>query len=564
MPHSVTHRRTMGDAAMKAIARDELEREGVSIRPGNQGLGRNSPSAGGDRQAGAALIVATLAVLLLALAILGGMRFWGPKDDLRRASANNANARVVAAIDRYVAANGALPCPETDGTGNAAAACGTATTWGLVPWRTLGIGPQDAADAWSRRLTYVVPVNSNGSTPYVCNTSAAANAGGGLATSSGLLPYGGTVSTSLAYVLINHGPNGRGAFQQSGGVLGPQLAALQGSTEAYNCPKDVTGATCYSPATNTYYPGPYQPQTAGDTVWFDDIVTAQISMPYGPYCKQPILTTTLDRTSGLVLAKASITSPASGTIVWTTNIGQGSNWSSKASTCPGYDNGIIPNMPTPTWAGRECSVSAITSESTTISASNIAPVGWPSAAQPAFPTFSITILSSTISTIDAANIPTITDMGITATGNEDPSIAIISGDTTTSKTFITYKLILTIDAGGSTLCYDSKTMSLGIIQSDGTSCYIGNGDILNITFNSSSYKYYDLLFYAFSAGQTTITPDDDDPDSLTFTTGYLATNWRQTTKTASDGTTTHPAFSKLTISPSSPTQIGLVEILAGN
>lgn len=86
--------------------------------------------------------------------------------------------KAVEALTGFAILNGRLPCPASDGRGleltptpeNAPTLCGAAdhsddasnsanTSWGHLPWSTLGIAPGDGADAWGYQLRYAVRTN---------------------------------------------------------------------------------------------------------------------------------------------------------------------------------------------------------------------------------------------------------------------------------------------------------------------------------------------------------------------------------------------------------------------
>lgn len=49
-----------------------------------------------------------------------------------------------------------IPCPDLTGDGVAAERCGPGELEGYVPWRTLGIGPNDTINAWGIPVIYKV------------------------------------------------------------------------------------------------------------------------------------------------------------------------------------------------------------------------------------------------------------------------------------------------------------------------------------------------------------------------------------------------------------------------
>lgn len=549
---------------------------------------------------------------LLALAMVGALRFWGPKDDLRRATANNGNAQVATAIDRYVTANGSLPCPDVTGNGTAGSSCGTATTptWGLVPWQTLGLSPQQALDAWGRRLTYALASNSNNvAYPYACNAAAAANSGGGLATWSNLTPSpGGSAYSSAAYVLVNHGPNGRGAFQQNGASIGGQLSVPSAANEAFNCPRSAsTGTTnqCPSVSNDLYWPGPYVAKGSDTSTWFDDTVMAGSGQPYGCLCIQPTISTTINSSTGVVTATASLTSPPTCDTVWTTSIGQQpaatTPWYGWANNCAGYLASTALNVPITTRAGGSCTVTASfnsTISSATIAAGNLGNIGWQTGipATPVSKTYLKSgLTAATTATTASAGTPAMSDMGFTTgSGNVVTSCAkctdtptSASGVKTISYTDGTDTITITGAGGGDGngyLCYDPATETLGVTHTTG--CYLGGatGDSLTIGLSATFTSYSAVLDFEVAGSEADITEQSGSKlcdDAYTCSTnphvypetssGYLIIPWQDVTETptAGGGATLFP-FNRLVIAPNSGiistgvySQIGFSQIVVG-
>jgi len=153
---------------------------------------------------------------------------------------------------QYVAANGRLPCParptlsvgnnseglEVDGGGGVCA-----EPLGTIPWRTLGLRQEDQFDAWGHKVSYRVFFTPSGLTRPLgasmvdCSTlpSAAGPLDAGNCLASHATPestflsgkglkvqeFGQPLVTDAAYVLISHGPTGRGAYTASGTQLAP-------------------------------------------------------------------------------------------------------------------------------------------------------------------------------------------------------------------------------------------------------------------------------------------------------------------------------------------------------
>jgi len=119
------------------------------------------------RQARGFTIIEILVVLIIfsVLLAMAAAVTRGVSAGQKRSLTATRLAGVDAAIISFVAVQKRMPCPA-DGTllstdnnagleiaPNAVTGC-NAQTNGVVPWRTLGLGEQDATDGWDRRLTY--------------------------------------------------------------------------------------------------------------------------------------------------------------------------------------------------------------------------------------------------------------------------------------------------------------------------------------------------------------------------------------------------------------------------
>lgn len=201
------------------------------------------------RQGGASGVFIIVVLLLIAAAALAVMALSrGVAKNERSALAVSTMKSVQDALVQFVAANGRLPCPANPAldTGDEIrdgllVACANAA--GTVPWRTLGIRRDLSLDPWTNKISYRVYAaaagslaQEDGASMVNCDlvepapagaTPPAANAGGlcratqdtleaeflagkGLAVNS----FGAV--TSAAYVLISHGPTGRGAATSAG------------------------------------------------------------------------------------------------------------------------------------------------------------------------------------------------------------------------------------------------------------------------------------------------------------------------------------------------------------
>ncbi len=401
-----------------------------------------------NRQSGQALAITTMAAVLLGVSFVAGLRYLGPKADLNRTAQTNTtisrvNSELVLFANRY----GRLPCPDTNVTPGNEGACNSGPTWGLVPWKALGLSPSDVTDQWGRRLTYAVgkpdaaagPGNAS-TMPYLCKSS------GGLAApvainavASPSSPAGSSGGSAANYLLIGHGPNGRGAFLGSGTVVGSQIASAPGTAEAYNCPRDMQGSSCQaapdaSAAGTEYWPGPFHLSSAGAT-WFDDTVAAKTLSQFQCLCTLPTITVgpvTKTTASATVL----LPSPTGCNTVWaaganpaaTATFTQPNGSSQPGGSFPVISPGGIKPGPTATFTF---------ASTTTISAQNTADAGWPTGTPPgvspgaASPqTFNV-ILGSAVTTPGtgvATSVPAFSALNVGPVSSSDNTIASYTGD----------------------------------------------------------------------------------------------------------------------------------------
>ncbi|MBN9543189.1 MAG: hypothetical protein J0G32_05290 [Alphaproteobacteria bacterium] len=131
------------------------------------------------------------------------------------------------AVEKFVSLNGRLPCPASS-TIAWGAISGTmlyssenlsgtncSSNVGAVPTAVLGLSPDMMLDAWGRKFTYVTAsglCGTGGCTSSTYNNGAATL----LNIKDITMPVGVDISTTGAYLVMSHGPSGRGAFRQSG------------------------------------------------------------------------------------------------------------------------------------------------------------------------------------------------------------------------------------------------------------------------------------------------------------------------------------------------------------
>jgi len=212
-------------------------------------------------QRGLAAATIVIVLILTAVVLILGRTYFRADAVLDQRAATEANLKTtVDALISFAVLNRRLPCPANgslpkDDAGNGIEAVASPTTCthedGVVPWATLGMRRQDAADAWGGKLSYRVYApayagdgftRSGGVDATNCNTESAVggatevvvNCGGGShddhpvhffrASADALKKRGlvvndkGATIDGLAFVLISHGESGRGAFQSETGV----------------------------------------------------------------------------------------------------------------------------------------------------------------------------------------------------------------------------------------------------------------------------------------------------------------------------------------------------------
>ncbi len=196
----------------------------------------------------------------------------------RRQTTTTRLAAVDAALIQFVVQNKRLPCPADGSLASADPSAGiepvagplgprdavtgcASQTGGVVPWRALGLGEQDATDGWGRRITYRAwnlltadnamnmfwcdPAGTGGLAGAVCNPACTAPT---LANCTPPNTYtlnkgfqvrnvAGTIimdqpATGAAYLLISHGESGGGGYT-SAGVLAP-TSSTDGTEEQNN------------------------------------------------------------------------------------------------------------------------------------------------------------------------------------------------------------------------------------------------------------------------------------------------------------------------------------------
>ncbi len=270
------------------------------------------------RAAGFTLIEIAVVIVVLSLlfAMMAGIAT-AMLGQQRREATRQRLAGVETAIALFASQNKRLPCPA-DGTevGTSATAgkenpdpptgvCSGNQANGVVPWRALGLTEQDITDGWGNRMSYRVSPEfvSTGSMNFTrCDPAGTADRNGTVDATNGYcsnpsppsasftpgewtdpknvtsgrglrvqnlagaLTMDPTLnpSTGAAYVVVSHGENGAGAFNNQG-VLQAAASVASGTEEAKNA------ANLAYTAGTTYYVDDFPSYSAG-AGHFDDFV----------------------------------------------------------------------------------------------------------------------------------------------------------------------------------------------------------------------------------------------------------------------------------------------------
>ena len=245
---------------------------------------RRAPTSAGFTLVEIAVVIVVLSLLLAMIAGIATAMVGQQRREATRQRLTGAET----ALALFVSQNQRLPCPadgQLPGTNANAGleqfAAGTPQTCtvagaansqrhGVVPWRTLGLAEQDVTDGWGNRLTYRVDsdfVTAATLNLTFCDPAGSKNAPEAYSTTSGycdgtcatatfpasctrpaaiVLNQGLTIqnlagtavmspatSTGAAYIVISHGENGRGAYNNQG-VLQAASGADWGTEEAKN------------------------------------------------------------------------------------------------------------------------------------------------------------------------------------------------------------------------------------------------------------------------------------------------------------------------------------------
>lgn len=195
------------------------------------------------------------------------------------------------ALDAYADRNGYYPCPaspsalpsaatfgieqRTSNLTSTGAACetsgtdivsvGSAIYIGMIPFRTLGLNDNYAADAWGSEFTYAISSNQI----YGVGSIASSGSAGSIRINSGTRASpvvlttmaNGNSNTSASYVVVSHGRNLRGAYAMNGTGIPVACGSSTTLIDVENCDR----------ANVFFYDSEYNEGTQASTQ-FDDMV----------------------------------------------------------------------------------------------------------------------------------------------------------------------------------------------------------------------------------------------------------------------------------------------------
>ncbi|MCK6405265.1 MAG: type II secretion system GspH family protein [Rhodocyclaceae bacterium] len=265
----------------------------------------------------------TLTELVIVLSIVGALLVLAMPlssaylNNERRSTTTKKLANIELALLNFAITNQRLPCPAVgtlaidnagaglEGARDANGYCTNGQSFGVVPWKAIGIAAADTLDSWNNQITYRVGYNltvdnsldmsacdpagtrATAGTNRLCDTSAiggsftAANytapanflINKGLNLSDGaalIMDYSN--KTGAAYVLISHGENVYGALGMEGTEMTVAAIGVAGTTlEEPN--RNLIGRTIGAGVPIAFINAPTRTTDVAAT-YFDDIVAA--------------------------------------------------------------------------------------------------------------------------------------------------------------------------------------------------------------------------------------------------------------------------------------------------
>ncbi|MDY0012001.1 MAG: prepilin-type N-terminal cleavage/methylation domain-containing protein [Rhodocyclaceae bacterium] len=195
-----------------------------------------------------------LAIVLVLLTVLLGLGL-GALNARQQSSATALTKQRQAvlrdALIAYLGGNRRLPCADDDAvTGiNGDENCGA--TFGVVPWRTLGLSRENAEDGWGNLMSYAVFAQATPSCPgpgidWKNADCFGEGKSGGITLNDGTAVAPVALASGVIAVIVSHGPNGLGAWTTGGS----RNATPLGCEEAHN-----SQATACTVTAHTYFRG---------------------------------------------------------------------------------------------------------------------------------------------------------------------------------------------------------------------------------------------------------------------------------------------------------------------
>lgn len=194
-----------------------------------------------------------LAIVLVLLTVLLGLGL-GALNARQQSSASALTKQRQAvlrdALIAYLGGNRKLPCADDASVNGINGDENCPATFGVVPWRTLGLGRESAEDGWGNLMSYAVFAQAGTCPGTRQDWKDAACFGegksGGITLNDGTAAAPVPLASGVIAVIVSHGPNGLGAWT----IGGSRNAAPVGCEEAHN--SQTTACTLTA---DTYFRG---------------------------------------------------------------------------------------------------------------------------------------------------------------------------------------------------------------------------------------------------------------------------------------------------------------------